>query len=290
MKTGFTLIKFHEIEATRWSLISVQAAKRDIALLWKFLAPKYLMRCGNIEGGRGRQQITESALRSAEVILLLGSNDLAPARLAAELYRTISGNNPALKIVASGKGGHLTVPGQAFPVTEAEKYTDELKLLGVPAAAIITEKESANSGANMILSQQRLHDIGLMPKRAVIIQSPAAQLRANLVFEKKWLSDWEYYISFPPQKPDIQAMSKEDLGFHLAYALRELATTINYSHNPKYDYQAKITVPRSIIKLIAKYRPGALTGEFFRPENMEQVMADFRERFEKIERLWLDRG
>src|SRR3989338_83638 len=297
MKTYFPRTPIDSIQTVRKEKISFTAARQALAALWLFLAPRYLMKRADMGPSAVGLTICDADIRVTDAILLLGSNDLAPVKMAAGLYKKIVRDNPDVVIIASGKGGHLTVPGQPFTVTEAEVYADQLRQEGVPAESIYLERESENTGANIKRSREIMFENDLKCRRIAIVQSPAAQLRANLVFERKWSNGWEYYISCPPQPPDIEAMPRDILIFHLGYALREIATTINYSYNPKYDYQTKKKIPRPIIHMMITYYRRVLKGtksiterNFFDPENMEHLMRVFRENYEEIERRWIDQG
>ncbi|MFC1560122.1 YdcF family protein, partial [Candidatus Margulisiibacteriota bacterium] len=239
--------------------IRLAEVKFDLSTLMEFLTPRYLVyreEDRNIELSRAGHEIKgddiNNALRKIEVILLLGSNDPKPAEQAAELYKQIVKYNPNIKIVASGKGGHPTVPGEAPLISEAEQYAKILRSLDVPEDAIIIESESTNSGENIIFSRRKLQKQNISAKRVAIVQTPAAQLRSNLVFEKKWSDDWEYYISYPPLS-DIEGTSQNDMAFKLAYALWEIAKTIDYSYNPKYDFQTQRKTPAEVVGIIIKH-------------------------------------
>jgi len=276
--------------------ISLFNARAALRVFWQFLAPRHIVHHADIASQTRGKIITEADMIDCDAILLLGSNDLTPVQQTADLYSKIARVNPSIKIVACGKGGHLTVPGKLLVPTEAECYAEELIGLGIPAEAIIIEKDSTNTGQNIINAQKKLRSIGIYARRVVLVQTPAAQLRANLVFERQWASDWEYYISFPPALPNIRQLSLPSLIFYLAYALREAATTVNYSYNPAYDFQTREMPPPAIINtLLQRFNssprrsPRILPANYFLPDNLERVSAFFRRRFAAIEESFRDK-
>ncbi len=180
---------------TRTTCLPVADMKRDLAALWSFLSPRRIVyrdnNLGYLNGDRRPNLPTYSfpkmtELKSCDVILAMGSNDLTTPRQAAALYHFISKTNPWIKVVASGLGGHTTVPKAPFSAPEAEKFRVEMTRLGVPKKSILVDPESRNSGANIQNSFRLLSETGRIPERIALIQTPAAQLRANLTFEKQW--------------------------------------------------------------------------------------------------------
>lgn len=230
-------------------------ARADLKILWKFLAPSQLVRRGDLANMPDviGSQITDKAIRNSDTLLLLGSNDPGTVDVTEQLHR----KNPQLLIVASGKGGHRMVPEPAYKEEEAMINAAELARRGIPRNKVRIEALSTNTGANISNSRELLYkmDDKYQARRVIIVQSPAAQLRATLCFERLWgeVYDWEYYISYPPQVPDIGSMPVQKLQFNLACALREATRMINYSYNPRFDYQTKRTVPHFILQMIMKY-------------------------------------
>lgn len=276
---------------------SLKMMRRDLSSLWSFLAPTRIVyreenidylagtRCPPIPTSR-HPDIRE--MENCDVILALGSNDLSTPHCASSLYRLIRDNNPQVMIVASGKGGHTTVPEQVFNTTEAKRYEQELLADNVPRKNILTDPFSENTGQNIMNSYALLSRLGLAKKRIAIIQTPAAQLRANLAFEKQWLDqDWEYYVSYPPACPSVKELPDEAVDYHLAYALREIATTLYYMDGPMPDngrrFVTCLAFPDPILVLLEKYSL-ALLGE---DRDLVQQHQGFRQLFEALEAPYL---
>ncbi len=277
--------------------VTLAQARKDLASLTGFLAPRGIVHAD--EAARFAMptiDIPMHDLLQVDAILVLGSNDLNPIHQAADLFRLVSNHNPALRIVTcgrggqGGKGGHLCVPGPLIRTTEAQCYADGLFSAGVPESAILLDPESTNTGENIENAQMKLKEAGVSAKRVAIVQTPAAQLRANLVFEKKWKTGWEYYISYPPAHPPIDSMRTDKLGFHLAYFLRELATTLRYSYLT--DFQTKRVPPVKLVNLLIRYF-FALSGvrltrsDCFKPDSLVQMDELFRANFRIEEDKWL---
>jgi len=283
--------------------IVLREIKTDMTRLSNFLAPTYLLRHADNPWLSNSidcvptpviHRPIQNDIKNAEVILILGSNDLDPPKLAAKLYQQIAPHNPSVKLIASGKGGHLTVPGTAFTVAEAEKYKEELLALGVPEENVLTEPTSTNSGQNITFSGALLEQMDLHPTKIIIIQTPALQLRANLAFERQWKGNWDYYLSLPPKTADIKTLSLHDADFLLAAALRELMTLISYSGDPHCNFVTKRAIPDPLINIALKYfallnagRQQITRDDFSR--NIKVITQLFRDTFQDAEKQWLNK-
>jgi uncharacterized SAM-binding protein YcdF (DUF218 family) len=234
--------------------IPLHQMKRDLGKLWSFLAPRNtilrqeMQKLPNVSG----IEVSIPHLKSADTLLLLGSNDPETITTTQRLFNI----NPRLMIVTCGKGGHRTVPFPPYNEAEAVVSANALLRSGIPKNKIIIEPESANSGANIINSREILFNRGIDARRVIIVQSPAAQLRGTLCFEKKWHEkfNWEYYISFAPIPAPITGLQKDKLEFNLLYALRELGRLICYSYDPACDFQTQRPIPKEILKIASKYQ------------------------------------
>ncbi|MFC1482900.1 YdcF family protein [Candidatus Margulisiibacteriota bacterium] len=261
----------------------------DLLHFWNYLAPTIIVMEDEIPDDVFHYPAPPEYLHDADIILVLGSNDVTPAYHAAILYHDIYPYNSKIKIIACGRGGHPTVPGPLLLETEAEHYRYILMKQDVPAKDILIEPDSTNSGENINNARDVLYESGFPANKVIIIQTPSLQLKATLTFEKEWSKkfEWDYYISAPPPLPNLGRATTYELKFYLACALRELATTINYSHNPKYNYQTKRDVPDAIVNLIVHYYREysdnsipLLSENYF--NYLEEVMLFFRKQFKDI--------
>lgn len=154
-------------------------------------------------------------LERADVIMVLGSNDLRVAEHAADLYKR--GLAPLL--LFSGNVGVLTK--ELFGGrTEADVFADVALQCGVPENALLRERESTNTGENVRLShkaspfnllsaappdtlhRQLLCARGGAPvRRIILVQKPFMERRSYATFVKQWpgnMADLDVRVSSPP--------------------------------------------------------------------------------------------
>lgn len=130
-------------------------------------------------------------LRRADLILVLGSNDLRVADHAAALFHEAW----AERLLFSGKVGALTEG--LYPATEAETFAARAVELRVPPEAILIEPEATNTGENIAFSRRLLASRGLDPKVLIVVQKPYMERRAYATFRKVWPGR-EVVLSSPP--------------------------------------------------------------------------------------------
>ena len=130
-------------------------------------------------------------LAPADVILVLGSNDLRVAGHAADLY--LRGLAPWLMF--SGNVGRLTEG--VFKKTEAEAFAEVAIAKGVPESAILLEPRSTNTGENIDFSREQLASRGIHPERLIVVQKPYMERRGYATFMKRWPGK-DVRMSSPP--------------------------------------------------------------------------------------------
>jgi uncharacterized SAM-binding protein YcdF (DUF218 family) len=113
-------------------------------------------------------------------ILALGSHDLRVADRAAELY--LEGWAPL--VIMSGGLGNFTQ--EMWKEKEADKFAATAIQRGVPADAILIENQSANTGENIMFTQQLLKAKGLELQRFIVVQKPYMERRSYATFKKHW--------------------------------------------------------------------------------------------------------
>ena len=105
-------------------------------------------------------------LRPAELIFILGSNDIRVAEYAAELYA----RKLAPLLLFSGGMGRFT--GE-WAVPEAELFAEEAMKKGVPGDCILIENKSTNTGENVRFSRAVLEKAGIPePSSIIALQKP----------------------------------------------------------------------------------------------------------------------
>ncbi|ENM5834204.1 YdcF family protein [Vibrio metoecus] len=118
--------------------------------------------------------------KPADVILVLGSNDLRVAEHAAKLYH----QGLAPRVLFSGGFGRFTQG--VFQQTEAETFAAIAKEAGVPEAALLLETQSTNSGENILFSHQVLTQQAHPAQRILLLQKPYMERRAYATFLQQW--------------------------------------------------------------------------------------------------------
>ncbi|MGL4828391.1 MAG: YdcF family protein [Vibrio sp.] len=119
-------------------------------------------------------------LEAADVILVLGSNDVRVAEHAAKLYH----QGIAPYVLFSGGLGRFT--RGVFQDTEAATFAAIAKEAGVPEQAILLETQSTNSGENILFSHQVLARYPKQTQRILLVQKPYMERRAYATFMKQW--------------------------------------------------------------------------------------------------------
>ncbi|MGE5200237.1 MAG: YdcF family protein, partial [Rhodospirillaceae bacterium] len=119
-------------------------------------------------------------LAPADVILVLGSNDVRVGEHGARLF--LRGLAPLM--LCSGNVGRLTAG--RFERSEAATFADAAVRLGVPPSAILIEDGSANTGENIDRSRALLASRGVDPARVILVQKPYMERRAWATFKRRW--------------------------------------------------------------------------------------------------------
>lgn len=119
-------------------------------------------------------------LRPADLIFILGSNDVRVAQYAAELYK----RNLAPILLFSGGVGRFT--GE-WAVTEAELFAATAMEKGVPEKAILIENKSTNTGENVRYSREILKKAGVPePVSLIALQKPYMERRTLATLQAQW--------------------------------------------------------------------------------------------------------
>lgn len=157
----------------------------------------------------------QHTLQKGDCILALGSHDTRVALRATELYH--QGWAPLL--IFSGGLGRLTAG--VWTETEADLFAKIAVENSMPAAAILIENKSTNTGENILFTQQLLQQHHLSPNRFIVVQKPYMERRSFATFKKHW-PDKDLIVTSPqisfadyatPDKPleDVIAIMVGDL-------------------------------------------------------------------------------
>jgi uncharacterized SAM-binding protein YcdF (DUF218 family) len=119
-------------------------------------------------------------LAPADVILVLCSHDTAVAARGAQLF--LEGWGPLL--IFSGGLGAIT--RHLWREPEADQVAQIAVKMGVPAASILIENRSTNTGENVVFTKQLLAEKRLDPRRFIVVQKPYMERRSYATFKKHW--------------------------------------------------------------------------------------------------------
>lgn len=117
-------------------------------------------------------------LRPMDAIFALGSNDTTVAERAGELYLQGFGS---YVICAGGNG-----KGSEFNRPEAEVFEDVIEAMGVPKDKILLERNSTNTGENVLFTKKLLEEKGLTFTSFLLVQKPYMERRTYATFRKQW--------------------------------------------------------------------------------------------------------
>lgn len=146
--------------------------------------------------------------QAADCLVVLGSNDVRVAEVAAQLYH----QKLAPIIVFSGGAGRLTEG--LFDKSEAETFAEVARDCGVPAHAIILETEASNTGENIVFSHRQLKTRGIDAKQLLLVQKPYMERRAIATFEKQWPEEYER-VAVTSQAGSLLDYINEDIDLDL---------------------------------------------------------------------------
>jgi len=119
-------------------------------------------------------------IEKSDCILVLGSHDIRVAQRGAELF--LQGFAPL--IIFSGNVGRLTEG--IWDKSEAEIFAEVAIKMGVPKDKILTEKQSTNTGDNILFTKKLLEGKGVLLNSIILVQKPYMQRRAYAAFKKLW--------------------------------------------------------------------------------------------------------
>ena len=115
-----------------------------------------------------------------DIIVGLGCLDTRVAERAAQLF--LDGYGKLL--IFTGATGRVTTGVLSRP--EAENFRDIALSMGVPASKILLETHAANTGANIVLTEQLINKKQLNPQSIIFVTKPYMERRVYATFRKQW--------------------------------------------------------------------------------------------------------
>src|SRR5689334_3636409 len=119
-------------------------------------------------------------LAPADAILVLCSHDERVAERGAQLFL----ERFAPLLIFSGGRGAITA--RLWNEPEAERFARIAMALNVPAANILIEPNSTNTGENIRFTKQLLAERELDPQSFIVVQKPYMERRAFATFRQFW--------------------------------------------------------------------------------------------------------
>ena len=119
-------------------------------------------------------------LAHADAILVLCSHDTSVAVRGAELALA----DWAPRLIFSGGAGAIT--RHVWNEPEADKFAAIAISLGVPSDRILIERQSTNTGENVLFTKQLLADQGIEAQRFILVQKPYMERRSYATFKRHW--------------------------------------------------------------------------------------------------------
>jgi uncharacterized SAM-binding protein YcdF (DUF218 family) len=122
-------------------------------------------------------------LTAADAIVAFGSNDLSTARYAANLYH----QGLASIVVMSGGVAHQSdLLATGWEESEAHKFADTARGLGVPNQALMLEDRASNTLENFTFVRELLDKHGFSLTSAIVVHKPFMERRAYATGRLAW--------------------------------------------------------------------------------------------------------
>jgi uncharacterized SAM-binding protein YcdF (DUF218 family) len=173
-------------------------------------------------------------IKPADIIFVLGSNDLRVADRGAEIFK----ENLAPLVVCSGGNGK----NSDFTETEAKLFSERMIGLGVPKEKIILESNSTNTGENVIFTKNLLENMNIKVKRIIAVQKPYMERRTFATIMKQWLG-----VECVVNSPQI---SYEDYADNLDFKNRFINVMVGdlqrIKEYPKMGFQIEQEIPKDV--------------------------------------------
>lgn len=173
----------------------------------------------------------------SDVAVVLGSAqvDLTAGRVA-DLY--FQGKFPW--IVCTGGNTGIT---KDWSHPESIVAVKKLMTRGIPINNILWEWTSTNIGQNFLHAKEKLAEVGLLPKKVLIVTHHAASTRAILTARKQWQGPKEFQVAYPEDE-----FINGHLSYRFSLVLGEVDRLIKYQLED-FDFIEPIQIPSFVLQL-----------------------------------------
>lgn len=182
--------------------------------------------------GEDRVPVDQPFVIRPDLIMVFGVGTEMLAESAADIWLEALKRNPGTRIVFAGGVGRATPPawvarGHSEAEELAEAFLRRVEAVAparVAAAkkALITEKNSKDSGQNVLLTLEKLKERKISPRSIMLLHNPLFQLRSAYA---TWMRQSGLDIpvtSFAPFRVDLERLSNAQLFAAVRFMLGEL--------------------------------------------------------------------
>jgi uncharacterized SAM-binding protein YcdF (DUF218 family) len=173
-------------------------------------------------------------LEKADVIFVLGSNDLRVADRAVEIFK----EGWASLVVCSGANGKVS----DFTEPEAKVFSERMINQGVPVESILLEPNSMNTGENVLFTKKLLQEKGIKVKNIIAVNKPYVERRTFATIKKQW-PEIEFFVA-------SQQISYENYFTSAEFKDRNINTMVGdllrIKEYPKLGFQIEQEIPGDV--------------------------------------------
>lgn len=174
-------------------------------------------------------------LSNADMIFVLGSNDIRVADRAAEIYK----EGLAPFVVCSGGNGKRS----DFNEPEAKLFSERMINLGVPREKIFLEPNSSNTGENVLFTQKLLKEKGIEINKIIAVQKPYMERRTFATISKQW-PEIECLVSSP--NLSYEEYFNGDLVFRDRFVNVMVGDLLRIKEYPNLGFQIYQDIPEEV--------------------------------------------
>lgn len=174
-------------------------------------------------------------LEKADLIFVLGSNDLRVADRAAEIYKL----GLASLIICSGGNGKRS----NFTEPEAKLFSERIIEKGVPKENVFLEPNSTNTGENVLFTQKLLAEKNIKVQKVIAIQKPYMERRTFATIKKQW-PEIELFVTSPILS--FEEYYNNDLIFKDRFVNVMVGDLIRIKEYPKLGFQIEQDIPDEV--------------------------------------------